>query len=335
MTSSKRKQLPLPHGGYAESLSMEFANNAHFYNRNTPSKHDFDSTDERVGFSERVNSIAGAEIFAIGCSFTFGTAVKREFAWPNLVEVVTGKKVANLGMPGSAIGYQVAHVLKVLRSIGPGSKPQKIYGLFPEIQRYFGISEREDGRPGFWPRDIPYHEHAYAICTDVIMRGEDRIPVFRDYEVKDLRGNKYFLAPETAAWTNLLLLDSLIAACALASIDFTFSSWQYADQETFSNLRYVSYKIPRLGVSDLIQNRSQASDKTYKWIAANHAHGPRPWQQFGVQSQIGCDHEPQSKEQEECWDIALDGSHPGLHDHIHFAEFFTEKQLGNNILEEL
>jgi hypothetical protein len=181
---------------------------------------------------------------------------------------------------------------------------------------------------GLHPQDIPLSGTEYKIWVS------DNS--YETYRITDINGRSYELAAETAAWQNFLLLDALIAGLKLADIQFVFSTWQWVEQEVFRNLNYDCYKSQLLRREDrYIVSAGSRARKTYQWIREFHQHGPRPFEQFGLDNELVCRHEPQSDEQDKLWDIASDHGHPGVHDHIHFAEFFTNVEVTNDLLRTL
>jgi hypothetical protein len=325
---------PLPSGGYQESLAA-LPRHRSFYKRNTPSKEFWDKRDE-AGLrehSEHIDPIlevqnGSHDAIAIGCSFTYGSGVPNKFAWPNIIKKSTGMKVLNAGMPGAATSYSASHLLFLLSNIKKESRPKIVYGLFPEMYRYFGPVSNIDGSIGLSPWDIPFSEGEYKMWSP----GNEYVT----YKITDLNGCSYELAAETAAWQNFLLLDALVAGLKLADIEFVFSTWQGGGQEVFRNLNYECYKdqLPR-GRDGYIVSTGSRARETYQWIRDFRQHGARPFEQFGLDNELFCRHEPQSDEQNELWDIGSDLGHPGVHDHIHFAEFFTNVEVTNDLLRSL
>lgn len=76
--------------------------------------------------------------------------------------------------------------------------------------------------------------------------------------------------------------------------------------------------------------RMVESEQAAKGMALRH--GPRPWEIFGVDGKLRCDHEPQTSVQNDYWVIAADGRHAGVHDHIHFAEHFMQQEITNEMI---
>jgi len=329
------EKYPLSPGGYPESIAI-LPSHKYFYLQNTPSVEYWEKHAESGGSREvldleaaeplRLVEHGNYEIITAGCSWTYGSCVPRQYAWPNLISANTGKQVLNFGMNGASISYSASHLIFVLSNINRQSFPLQIYGFFPEIVRHFGPLQRDGRRSEFAPSNIPFHGGEYKLCVG----DRDYVP----YKIVDIYGNIYKQPTELSVWQNFLLLDALIALCKVADIDFTFSSWQYADQEIFNNLQYQAYKPPLMGHRVIVSTGSHAG-KTYKWIRKYHPHGPRPFEQFGLKDAVVCEHEPQSDEQEKLWDIAADFGHPGIHDHIHFAEFFSNVEINNSMLKKL
>jgi hypothetical protein len=274
------------------------------------------------------------EILTMGCSFTEGGALPSMLNWSKIIEQKTKLKVNNCGYPGSGVAFQSGFAADVIRSFGA---PNTIYYLIPNLDRAWlphRLNEVDgliDMRHIDWDQNVG----AYIETRNQANPGERSS---KEFEIHAGDNRNYQIPPELIVFYSFLIIDIFESLCAAANINFKFATWPQKEQKVLNNyVKYDSY-IP---VKNMPEINKSISPKLPYWrqIEAEQAArgfaphpGPRLWEVLGLTDCNECEHEPQTEMQEHYWVYGSDGRHSGVHDHIHFAEHFTQQKITNDDL---
>jgi hypothetical protein len=317
------------------------------YGNNIGSKYfyDFVSPDNNGGWQipgnkqtgDWFNFLQNADLGTIGCSFTHGSPLPYGFSWPRIIAATQGLKVNNFSRAGSGVNFEIPYALNEMKKFG---MPKKIFAFFPNMDRVWAPSfiskETESLVTEFlnWDETIgtyrPNRKNAEDIFTISIGRsGVKQIPA------------------EFAIFNSFMMIDMLDNICSIFDIEFKFSTWHSRELYAFKDIEYGSY-IPPRSFSDVNSSDSKMINKwndDYKnypgsFIISNKeshelgfTNGLRVWNIFGPSNRRICNHEPKTKLQEKFWLVAEDRWHVGLHDQIHIAEHFLDKEINNDELK--
>lgn len=287
-------------------------------------------------------------LITLGCSFTQMGDLPYAFNWPKIIEHTQGVAVNNCGQSSSGVNFQIAYGMDVMNEYG---FPKKIYALFPNLDR--AILPKTINTSGEhielsnidWDRNICGYitrsEHSAAKLLFPHSQDEFYIAINKKRRKQ--------VPAEPIIFQSFLLIDVLETMCKASGIEFKFSTWHPRGIETFNQLDYESYVKPK-PFTKLNKSTSQFSRDWEKDVESNPQlfsisnadsdkaglyRGVRAWEIFGVTDRDECHHEPQTEMQKRFWVRALDGRHTGLHDQVHFAEHFLQKEITNEDLKKL
>ena len=276
------------------------------------------------------------EILTMGCSFTEGGALPSMLNWSKIIEQKTKLKVNNCGYPGSGVAFQSGFAADVIRTFGA---PETIYYLIPNLDRAW-LPHRLNEVDGLIDmRHIDRNQNVVgAYMENRNQVNPDGKRSSKEFEIYANDNKKYRIPSELIVFYSFLIIDIFESLSAAANIDFKFATWPQKEQKILNNyVKYDSY-VP---VKNMPVINKSISPKLSYWrqMEAEQAArgfapipGPKVWEIFGLADCNECDHEPQTEMQEHFWVYGSDGRHSGVHDHIHFAEHFTQQQITNDDL---
>lgn len=288
------------------------------------------------------------DIIAIGCSFTQMGDLPYSFNWPKIIESTQGLVVNNCGQFATGLNFQIPYALDVMKKYG---FPKKIYALVPNLERAAlpkGIDEERDhvqlSNIDWDSRIEGYVTRSEQLSSKLLFPDS-----YDEFYISVNKRRRKQVPAEAVIFNSFILLDLMETMCGAAGIDFKFSTWSPRGIETFKRLDYSSYIHPK-EFTEMNKSTSPMAEKWEKDVLesknlfsinnrdsdrAGIRRAVRPWEIFGVDGLHACNHEPQSELQDRFWVKALDNMHTGLHDQIHFAEHFTQKQISNDELKGL
>jgi hypothetical protein len=283
---------------------------------------DFDGNDLPYSRKKFVDSPHYA---CIGCSYTVSAGLPVQYSWPSIVELVTGKTVNNYSELGA--GYRKIVSLFMDASTRYGT-PMHILAMMPDPYRFWApypwlMENMQDEiifGHSYWRDSV----NAYIYNT---MGSGDKVFNFIDHT-----GRKHLSSPEIAAFSNFAILYSLKQIAHSMDIKFDCMSWYNSENPNELDMHDV-FNIKRNPSLRVETSTSYVSE--YSQMEKTIG-GEGRWRRHGMPSPDGtCDHRPLTDNQEKFWYVAANGTHPGLHDQIHYAEEMLSMQIPCSMLEEM
>jgi hypothetical protein len=245
-------------------------------------------------YGHRSIEFKNVPLITAGCSMTFGVGVPYDGIWSTILSDKLKMNHVNLAIPGWSIEAIVDNLFKYFYKYG---NPEKLAVLFPDYNRtvltsYKGFSEVQ-------PHDV--EEPKVKIIKAILMDESANEKVKYSKKPHNLLN---FLTPEYALYKSLTAINRLVIYCKNSNIDFAWSTWDYETDALLKICREVW--------------NQQIWDGYVSVDLGNDLHSR------------GC-HEEYSKKYKENFYDGLDKSslnltsHPGVHQHIHYADELTRK----------
>ena len=304
---------------------------------------DKDSVEVGIDMGDKSAFVINPHLITLGCSFTQMGALPYSFNWPKIIEYTQSVAVNNCGQSSSGVNFQIAYGMDVMNQYG---FPKKIYALFPNLDRAILPKTINKNGNNIELSNIDWD----ANISGYITRSEHSaaklfFPNSQDeFYISINKKRKNQVPPESVIFQSFLLIDVLETMCKAAEIEFKFSTWHPRGIETFRHLDYKSYVQPRKftelnkstsSLSGEWEDEVRSKPRLFKIWDSELKDSARAWQMFGVHGKNWCDHEPQTELQKRFWVAALDDHHSGLHDQVHVAEHFLQKEITNKDLKKL
>lgn len=247
-----------------------------------------------------------SDVFASGCSITFGIGVPESGRWTNLLGNKINKNVTNLGSPGASVESICNNIIQYSLN---NKMPKEIFCLFPDFFRSMVVIDKEfyksknDKTPPNWDHlELTY-------CNPKISEHKHSLLM----EVKD---QKYI---EDSTSPHQLILDSvnsiyiLESFCLTNNIKLYWSTWDI-------NSNLVIEELLKIKDFKLKNFTSFFPPNSYE-----------PCNTF-VQDSCNSNHDSEFKDSS-CWKRGSDYSvvdnkktsqyaHPGIHFQHHIADLF-------------
>ncbi len=248
------------------------------------------------------------EIVAIGCSITMGQGMPEEFRWSDLLSKKINMPIGNISYSGAAINKNVSSFIAMTKQYD--YVPKVLIANFANFERFFFI----DGS-GSYMRDW-YANHK-----------QKKTKVFAPWDYEEI------LPYEWVYYNNLDHIKMLEAFCKFSGIKLIWSTWSTAlseDQELFLQNNFENYVQDPTRIDfpkdfEYSVNPKSVSDleryyKMYKWddTPCHIDYKDRYPEIF--------DHGYDYHKIAGSWGPGAHWPHPGLHRHLHWAEFY-EKEL--------
>jgi hypothetical protein len=284
------------------------------------------------------------DLLTAGCSQTFGIGVPDDGPWPVHVSEMLNASYVNVSMPGASIEWIIDSIYRYIDTFG---KPKRgILVLFPDILRHDVVINSE------------INDTTETSDNDFIPQyySDDRKLKLLSYSPAGYPAPNYLKKPypientmtlEESVKASIAKIRDLERFCRLADINLVWSSWadslvwlvrELPDEYQFDN--YVKMTGLSLWKSHLY--RLEATDSDPEGIADYKlAHMEDTMADFGCSNELA--------EAQKCvcfWpchqDLVVkyglsfhegtdrftrDGSHYGVHKHIHIAEDFSARAL--------
>jgi hypothetical protein len=244
-----------------------------------------------------------SEIVALGCSNTYGFGVPQDCSWPSIVERITKKNVANLGICGASAEQILDCFLLYLNTVG---KPKYVLACFPEHLRYSHIADNifyfsDIGNT----KDYKTRKVVSNIRTVDYESGEINL---KDFIVKLPADPRYIFPMEQSLSQFISSIYKIQTICKLLDIEFYWGTWFEQTANIFIEELFVNGEFC-LNKDNYLDNLEQNEDIIEKNCETNH---------FTNQEDF-------IKNKDSMWNLASDGKHPGIHWHHHIAENFVER----------
>lgn len=258
---------------------------------------------------------ADATSIAVGCSITASYYLEEGFSWPRIIEQVTNEPINICAASGSSIMLQAQLVTDLLNYV---QRPRTVYALFPDLERFIGpisaVPDRGSCLNYIWmpelmtyisTGDYPRLQEAKE-SADNGSKKRIRAASFLDFQ-----NMNHLIPAEFGIFQSLMGLEIINNVCSLLNMQQHLFSWDVRTQQNLETM-----KIPHLITGGMRDN-------------------PLTLQGYDMQNLSCTRHSPTSAKQTRAWKTAHDGSHPGLHDHIHYAETFIGKEIKQIQVENL
>ena len=235
------------------------------------------------------------DILAIGCSITVPMGIPHQLSWPHIIAKKLNMSVNVVAYPGSPIDRIVLNCIKAIEKYG---KPKKIFFLIPNLTRLW-IGEWSSDRKEYNKKQInwSWEYNNFFVQT--------KTKSYKTFSYKDFFNIKRSIPLELVVQNAFSSLDMLESFCNINNIDFRFFSWNEFTDQVIDSRGYDSF------TEQIEKNHLYSGDKN-AYLLKN------------------C-HEPEDEQSDIFWSTGLDypTPHPGVHEHIHYAERFLHNQNNN------
>jgi hypothetical protein len=244
------------------------------------------------------------KVVAVGCSITLGQGLPQDLRWSDILSKKIGQPIGNISYSGASINKDVSSFLGMVHQYE--YVPDIVIANFANLERFYFI----DGS-GEWMRDW-YINHKPK---------KTKASAPWDYEE--------ILPYEWVYYQNLDHIKMLEAFCDSAGVKLIWSCWSNNLSEEQENFLYKNFKHY---VSDPV--RKQFPPDFEFLVNPNTKEELTPYYQMYDWQKIMC-HKKYCDEYPEIFDHAYDyhkiagdwgpgahWPHPGIHKHLHWAEFY-------------
>lgn len=249
-----------------------------------------------------------AQAVAIGCSITASYYLEEGFSWPRIIEQLHGISMNVCAFSASSVMMQTYAFIDLLTQT---KHPLHVYALVPDLERFWGPSmsaptESQSTTSYMWiPEVSSYIRPSEFNALFDAQKNKDKPGkrLIRAATHTDFKGHKFMFPVEVGIQQSLIALEMLVNTCSIIRCNKHIFSW---DEDTQT-------EMTKLGIDGLVTDIS-----TFRPV------GPYKWDD----SHSACKrHLPTTVAQRRVWTLAHDDWHPGLHEHIHFAESFMSRQI--------
>jgi hypothetical protein len=270
-----------------------------------------------LSFRDKVEWQKGkpAEILALGCSHTFGVGVPQKYTWPSIVESITKKTVANLGICGASAEQMLESFLLYLDTVG---NPTYVLACFPDYLRY---SHVVDGT--FYSINNKYVHNNKPFKTMSHIRSSDHYTgeIYIKDKIFKLPADPRYIIPTQESLSQYISSIYIIEKiCKFLNIEFYWGTWSKETQDMFTNSFFLdkNFCLDIKHHVEKIQSDAMISDtKEFKHrLALSYC-----------KSDHSINKEDLIKYKHNMWKLGSDQAHNGIHWHYHTAENFIEKIL--------
>jgi hypothetical protein len=240
------------------------------------------------------------EIIVLGCSITLGVGLKENDIWSNILsEKLDNKfKIGNISYSGGSAMKSIISFFNIIEKYN--YLPKYVLCNFPSLDRFLFISENNKYIKDYYSRLFP------------IKSTKEFAPF--DY-------NK-IIPIEWAYYTNLEYIKMLDIFCKSNNIKMFWSTWSKNDKNLFSSLfkdNFDSYVedptidiFPAVHEDDIKSNNINSLILDYSANEECHKQDILPYGEY----YFNCAYD--NKKDSE----GFMSPHPGVHRHIHWAEFY-------------
>jgi hypothetical protein len=225
------------------------------------------------------------ELLTIGCSQTVGLGVDEEDIWPNLVADLTNMRHANLGIVGNSAQGMLESALAYIKDYG---KPKVICALYPGMYRFKTLINKDINTALYsdFSKNLEAKNINLAFASEGVESKKDAPQISkRPHNLNDV------LAYEVAVYQSVMAVNTLIEYCKVAEIKLVLSSWE----------------------PDAIEILSKKAEFAVLDDAEVFLHDSKS---------LNCHRNKLGDAKNRGRDSS---GHMGSHQHLHFAELFTER----------
>lgn len=290
--------------------------------KNTSVHYGFLHTFNEHGYrSDSFNS--NTEMLVTGCSYTFGSGIKTEHRWGNILSQNLKLPHSNLAIPGASVERIVRDLFCYFKTYG---HPKYIFALFPIFHRMEIINNPKYFKTGDYDRAFKKMQTINSSNKRDVYRLTAHI---NDFPYND----KFYTQPliaesvlpaEIPQFYSSMFIQMLEQYCELADITLIWSTW---DKKQNMILEEVNAMYPGTYKNkiNITKGRWEFDKKINK---ANYIEN---------NSVVNC-HEYYREKDNQTFDLAkdiefgIDLAHWGTHRHLHVAEDFEKyfKEMTKN-----
>lgn len=250
-----------------------------------------------------------SDILASGCSITFGIGVPESGRWTNLLSKKINKSITNLGSPGDSVE---SICLNTIQYCLLTKMPKTIFILFPDFFRTMILIDKEFYKSRVNRGDMGKKDNIeYIYCNPTIV--QEKKSFFM--EVEDMGYVEDSISPHQLILNSVNSIYMLEAFCLSNNIKLHWTTWN-------APTAYILEELSKM-------KNFKLKNFTSLYPPDSEYNGP------GTLIDYNCNPELHQHEfrDHESWikgsDYAfVDGkktfkhSHPGIHIHEHFSDFF-------------
>ena len=258
-------------------------------------------------YGYRDSEIQRTDIVFSGCSFTFGIGVQEKHRWSNFIINKTQKTGTNLGIPG---GSTITNILNFFAYCKEFGNPESALFLFPNFERL-----TFPGTFSFLNNEL-YSKTTKPILAlqtfDLSHKYQRNLgDLDKPKELKSPYSFEDVISLDIAYWINLNLINILESYCLSNNIKLFWSAWDEHAVKLIRNIKLVDNNAFLYYVESDVES----------WKYKKHINTT-------IYSNANC-HIEIEKQIGDSFHRGLDvergtGIHPGVHQHIHFANTFLK-----------
>jgi hypothetical protein len=258
-----------------------------------------------------------AEIIALGCSNTFGLAIPQEYTWPSILESLTKKTVANLGVIGAGAEQILSSFLLYLDTVGT---PKYVFACFPDHLRYSHIAD------GFFCSLDPAYSNNKTQKVISYLRTSDYITGdinIKDKIIKLPMDPKYTISTQESLSQYISSIYVIEKICKFLNIEFYWGTWNIETQKLFLNNFFLDKEF-------CLDKKNHVEEIKSNMTTSSSSNEENNYHLNDCKSSHSIDKKEFEKHRDEMWIIGSDRNHLGIHWQYHTAENFIKK-ISNEI----
>lgn len=297
-----------------ETIKYIYTNIFENQNKNTASHYGFLNFFNEHGY--RSNSFdSKTEMLVTGCSHTFGSGIKTEHRWGDILSKKLNLSYSNLGVPGASVERIVRDLFCYFKTYG---HPKYIFALFPNFHRMEIINNPRYFKTGDYDRASKKMQTINPSNKKDIYRitaHTNDVPLNHKFYTQPLIAES-ILPAETPQFYSSIFIQMLEQYCELANITLIWSTWHNDQNKILEevNKMYPGTYKNKVNITKGIWEFDKKINKI-KYIEDG--------------SVINC-HEYYREVDNITFDLAkdiefgIDLAHWGTHRHLHIAEDFEK-----------
>jgi len=258
-------------------------------------------------YGYRDSEIKKTDIVFSGCSFTFGIGVKENYRWTNLITNKTNKTGTNLGIPGGSIITNILNFFAYCKEFG---NPEYALFLFPNFERL-----TLPGTFSFLNSERYYKKPNPVLTLQTFDLSHKYQRNLGDLDKPKRIESPYFfedtISLDIAYWINMKLINILELYCLSNNIILHWSVWDEHAIKLIRNIKIIdkdAFLFYLQSDSELWHYQKNINTSVY---TGENCHSE-------IEKDVG-----------DSFHKGLDiergtGIHPGVHQHIHFANTFLK-----------
>jgi hypothetical protein len=265
---------------------------------------DEDTTYDINDYGLRGEVYENPDAIAFGCSITFGIGVPESARWTNLLSNKTNKTIMNFGYPGGSVSSLCNNIIHYCMN---NKMPKEIFCWFPDFFRSQVVVDKE-----FYKSKTHNPESNNLIlyyCSPTIISHEDVVFM----EVENRKYIEDSVSPHQLILNSINSIYALESFCLSNNIKLYWSTWDRPSALVMEELSKIEdFKI---------KNYTPFFPSNVKKSIGSF-----------IESTCNSNHESEFKD-DPFWIVGSDYSivnskktkenaHPGIHSHIHVADFF-------------